>query len=70
MAATTRRAVAVQHDFDEGPIKLGSTAALPLAYQAGCALSRCWAADDLTDGGLSTDLTHMLDIYRGLVPPA
>ncbi|WP_072295932.1 MrcB family domain-containing protein [Paracoccus sp. SM22M-07] len=70
MAATTRRAVTVQHEFDEDPIKLGSTAALPLAYQSGCTLSRSWAADDLTDDALSADLTRMLDIYRGLVPPA
>lgn len=70
MAATTRRAVTVHHDFDEGPIDLGSTAALPLAYQAGCALSRSWAADDMTETDLTTTLTRMLDIYRDLVPPA
>ncbi len=70
MASATRANVAFPHDFDDGPISLGSSAALPLAYQAGCALSRTWGADTLTANQLTTDLTRMLDIYRDLVPPA
>ncbi len=69
VASATRASVTAPHDFDDGPIDLGSPSALPLAYQAGCALSRTWAVDDLTEQGLAEDLSRMLDIYRDLVPP-
>ncbi|CAM3457255.1 MrcB family domain-containing protein [Paracoccus nototheniae] len=67
LAATTRAAlVGHNHGFSTAPLSLSSTARLPLGYEAGCALSRSWAADapDLTR--LEPDLSAMLDLYRHL----
>ena len=69
MASATRASVTVLHDFDDRSIELGSPSTLPLAYQAGCALSRTWRADDLTEQGVAEHLLRMLDIYRDLAPP-
>ncbi len=70
MAAATQRAAGLGHGFSHAPISLGSSAALPLGYEAGCALSRSWAADAPHLSLLEADLTQMLDLYRDLVPAA
>ncbi|TJZ90441.1 DUF3578 domain-containing protein [Paracoccus gahaiensis] len=67
-AATTHAALAGRgHGFSDAPITLNSTAALPLGYEAGCALSRVWQADALDPAGLEDALSRMLDLYRDLV---
>ncbi len=57
------------HGFDTGPITLGSDAALPQGYQAGCVLSRIWDAGAPDADGFDAALSRMLDLYRGLVGP-
>ncbi|MDN5567989.1 MAG: DUF3578 domain-containing protein, partial [Paracoccus sp. (in: a-proteobacteria)] len=70
MASQTRKAASgLAHDFCDAPITLGSQAALPLGYVAGCALSRTWDAGRITQTALTDDLSHMLDIYTVLVGP-
>ena len=54
------------HGFDTGPIDLGSEAALPQGYQAGCVLSRTWDAGAPDPDGFEAALARMLDLYRAL----
>lgn len=67
LAAATQAALRSQnHNFSTAPLSLGSSAALPLGYEAGCALSRSWPADDPGLARLEPDLSAMLDLYRHL----
>lgn len=64
MASATRKAAStLSHDFCAEPITLGSQSALPMGYEAGCALSRTWEADVLTQRTLDQDLLQMFDLY-------
>lgn len=67
-AAATRAALADRpHGFSGAPIRLNSAAALPLGYEAGCALSRIWQAEAPDLAEIEAALSRMLDLYRDLV---
>ncbi len=67
LATGTRTRAGRDHGFSEGPICLGSPAALPLGYEAGSALSRSWGAGDRELARLPQALEQMLDLYRKVV---
>lgn len=66
-AAQATRGALAGHGFSDGPISLGSDAALPQGYQAGSVLSRVWQADAPALATLEDDLSRMLDLYRAIV---
>lgn len=53
--------------FSEAPIDLGSDAGLPSGYEAGHSFGKVYAADDLDENQLSSDLHQMLLAYETLV---
>lgn len=53
--------------FDTSPIDLGSTADLPMGYEAGHSFGRAYNTDDLNEKVLIDDLLLMLKAYRDLV---
>ncbi|WP_277019695.1 MULTISPECIES: DUF3578 domain-containing protein [Paracoccus] len=67
-AAATRAALP-GHGFRAGPVDLGSPAALPQGYQAGCAVWDAWSARDGALEGFDAALVRMLDLYRLRVAP-
>jgi len=66
-AAVTARTAGQAHGFSTCQITLGSDAPLPRGYEAGCALSRSWAADAPDLNMIENDLARMLDIYHRLI---